>query len=210
MKSSWQTLVIRLDALSQRERIILFAAVVLCSVALFQALWLTPAQAVHQQLVVRMDKQNAELLQLREQVKATVKVDAVPASVTQQLQHLQFQLEQTDQAVRNLLPPAQGAPLVQTLTHLLRRYPGLMLVNTSVLPPEVAGPGNPKSAGLPEGLTRQGVAVTLAGAYPDLSRFVSTLEADLPHLRWGVMNLKSDQGVPELTLQLFLLTEVAK
>lgn len=210
MKAFMQTLITRLDALSQRERIILFAAVVLCSVALFEALWLTPARTMHQQWVARMDKQNAELLQLREQVKATVKVDTVPASVAQQLQQVQSQLEQTDQAVRDLLPPAQETPLVQTLTHVLRRYPGLTLVNTSVLPPEVAGPGNSKSAGLPEGLTRQGVAVTLAGAYPDLSRFVSTLEADLPHLRWGVMSLKSDQGVPELTLQLFLLTEVAK
>lgn len=210
MKQFWQTLIARLDALSQRERIFLFASVVLCSAALFDAVWLSPAQTTHQQLVLRMDKQNAELELLREQVRVTAKGDAVPDSVAQQLQRLQTQIDATDQSVRALLPPAQGTPLVQALTYLLRRYPGLMLLQTSVLAPEVAGPGNTKASGLPEGLTRQGVAITVAGAYPDLTRFVSTLEADLPQVRWGAMNLKSDQGVTELTLQLFLLTEVTK
>ncbi|NCS60206.1 MAG: hypothetical protein CO065_01175 [Comamonadaceae bacterium CG_4_9_14_0_8_um_filter_57_21] len=210
MKKSLQTLISRLDALSQRERIFLFASVVLSSAALFDVLWLSPAQTAHQQMVLRLDKQNIELESLREQVKASAKTDAMPASVEQQLQHLQLQIEQTDQAVRELLPPAQGTPLEQALTHLLRRYQGLMLVNTSVLAPEVADPGNPKSTGLPEGLTRQGVAITVAGAYPDLNRFVSTLELDMPYVRWGEMNLKSVNGLTELTLQLFLLTEVAK
>lgn len=210
MKKSWQTLITRLDALSVRERIFLFASVVLCSAALFDVLWLSPAQTVHQQLTVRMTRQSAELQRLRDQVNATIQADGVPISIEQELQRLQRQLEQTNLAVRELLAPAQGTPLVQVLTHLLRRYPGLMLVNTSVLAPEVAGPGNAKATGLPEGLTRQGLAITVAGAYPDLTRFVSTLELEMPNVRWGSMNLKSENGVPELSLQLFLLTDVAR
>ena len=210
MKKAWQTLIARLDALSVRERIFLFASVVLCSAALFDVVWLSPAQSVHQQLASRTAKQSAELQTLRDQVNATLKADAVPMPIGQEMQRLQLQLEQTNLAVRELLPPAQGTPLVQALAHLLRRYPGLMLVNTSALAPEVAGPGNAKATGLPEGLSRQGLAITVAGAYPDLTRFVSTLELEMPHVRWGAMSLNSENGVPELNLQLFLLTEVAR
>lgn len=210
MKKSWQTLIDRLDALSVRERLFLFASLVLCSVALFDVVWLSPAQTVHQQLTTRLDKQSSELQRLRGQVNATLTADAVPMPVAQELQGLQSQFEQTNLAVQELLPPAQGTPLVQALSHLLRRYPGLTLVNTSALAPEAAGPGNAKAAGLPEGLTRQGLAITVAGAYPDLTRFVSTLELELPHVRWGTMNLKSENGLPELSLQLFLLTEVTR
>jgi len=210
MKKSWQTLINRLDALSVHERLILFVSLVLCSAALFDVAWLSPAQAEHRQLTTRLDKQNAELQRLRDEVNATLTADAVPKPVTQALQGVQVQLAQTNLAVQALLPPAQGTPLVQALSHLLRRYPGLTLVNTSALAPELAGPGNAKATGLPEGLTRQGLAITVAGAYPDLTRFVSTLERELPHVRWGTMNLKSDNGLPELSLQLFLLTEAVR
>ena len=210
MNKGWQTLIAKLDALSVRERIFLFASVVLCSAALFDVLWLSPAQTVHRQLTVRLTAQSAELQRLRDQVNATSQADSVPASLDQELQRLQAQLGQTNLAVRALLPPPQGTPLVQALTHLLRRYPGLTLINTSALAPEVAGPGNARATGLPEGLTRQGMAVTVAGAYPDLTRFVSTLELEMPHVRWGSMSLKSENAMPELTLQLFLLMEATR
>ena len=210
MMKFWQSLITRLDAFSVRERLFLFLSAVLCSAALFDALWLSPAQTAHKQLTVRLDKQGAELQRMRDLVKATVKANEVPVSVNQELHGLAAQLDQTNVGIRELLPPAQGTPLVQALTHLLRRHQGLTLVKTSVLAPEVAGPGSVKSGGLPEGLTRQGVAITVAGSYPDLNRFVSTLEADLPHVRWGAMTLKSEHGTPELTLQLFLLTEVVR
>jgi MSHA biogenesis protein MshJ len=55
------------------------------------------------------------------------------------------------------------------------------------------------------------VEVTVAGNYADLTRFVSTIEAAMPYVRWGLMTLKTtdDQTAPHLTLQLFLLTEVS-
>lgn len=210
MMKSLQGLINRLDMLSVRERIFLFMSALLCSGAIFDTLWLSPAQVTHKQLTVRLEKQGVELQRMREVVKATVKAAEIPASVEQELQRLTAQLEQTNQSIHELLPPVQGTPLVQALTHLLRRHPGLTLLKTSVVAPEVAGPGNQKSAGLPDGMTRQGVAITVAGAYPDLNRLVSTLELDMPHVRWGVMKLKGERGASELTLQLFLLTDSTK
>jgi MSHA biogenesis protein MshJ len=210
MKKVWQNLVARLDALSVRERIILFLSAVLCSAALFDVLWLSPAQTAHKQLSLRLEKQSGELQRMRDLVKTTVKANEVPASIEQELQGVTAQTDQINAQIRDLLPPATGTPLVQALTHLLRRHAGLTLIRTAVLAPELPGPGNVKSTGLPPGLVRQGVAITVAGAYPNLNRFVSGLEVDLPRVRWGVMSLQSEKGQPELTLQLFLLTEVTK
>lgn len=210
MKQRFQAQIARLEALSLRERVFLFLSVLVCSGALFDALWLSPAQTAHRQLVVRIDKQGTELQRLREAVKTTAQPGGALPSVRDELQRLHAQSDETERAVRELLPTGQTTPLVQALTHLLRRHQGLTLVKTAALAPEVAGPGNSNAAGLPEGLTRQGVAITVAGAYPDLIRFVSTLEADMPQVRWGVMTLKSDKGASELTLQLFLLAEAAR
>lgn len=209
MNARLQAQVARLEALSLRERIFLFVSILLCSAALLDVLWLSPAQTVHRQLVVRIDKQTAELQRSRDVLKASAQPAGPPTSVVQELQLLRAQTDQTEVAVRQLLPTGQAAPLMEALTHLLRRYPGLMLVKTAALAPELAGPGNANAGGLPEGLTRQGVAITVAGAYPDLMRFVGTLEGAMPHVRWGAMNLKSDKGAPELNLQLFLLAEAA-
>ena len=209
MRAQWHTLIARMDALSLRERIFLFVSILLCTGALFDVVWLSPAQTAHRQLVVRIDKQAAELQRLREVLKTTALPSGPPRSVVDELQQLGMQIGQTDAAVRSLLPAPQDATLVDALAHLLRRQPGLTLLQTTALAAEVAGPGNVNAAGLPVGLARQGVAITVSGAYPDLIRFVRTLESAMPQVRWGAMNLKSDKGPPELTLQLFLLSELA-
>jgi MSHA biogenesis protein MshJ len=96
------------------------------------------------------------------------------------------------------------------MSQLLRPYPGLTLIKTTALATGTPVAGAASSKDLPTGLTRQGVEVTVAGNYADLTRFVRTIEAAMPYVRWGQMSLKStdDQTAPQLTLQLFLLTEV--
>ncbi len=210
MNAKWQAQMARIDNLSLRERVFLFLSILVCCLALADTLWLSPAQTAHKQLLQRMDKQSAELQRLRDTLRTSVQPNDADQAALAELQATQTQIGQVNQAVRARLPDATGsAPLAQALQQLLRRYQGLTLVRTSAVPPEVAGPGNSNGAGsLPAGLTRQGVTITVAGAYPDLMRYVAALEAGMPQVRWGVMTLSSEQGLPELTLQLFLLGEV--
>jgi len=209
MKAQWQAQMARIDNLSLRERLFLFVSILVCCFALADTLWLSPAQTVHKQLLQRMDKQSAELQRLRDTLHASAQPDDVDQAARAELQATQTQIDQVNLAVRERLPDAAGSvPLAQALVQLLRRHEGLTLVRTAALPPELAGPGNNNGAGsLPAGLTRQGVSITVAGAYPDLMRYVASLESAMPYARWGVMTLSSDQGQPELTLQLFLLGE---
>jgi MSHA biogenesis protein MshJ len=209
MKSQWQALMTRLDALSLRERVFLVVSIVVVCAAVFDTLWLSPAQTVHKQLLQQLEKQSSELVQLREQVRQSPQTQAASQGTQAELLQLQAQMTQVEQAMRTLLPPTDAAPLVQALSHLLRRYPGLSLVQTSVLAPGTAGAGAAAMVELPAGLSRQGVSVTVAGNYADLTRFVASMEAAMPYVRWGQMTLSStdDRAVPQLTLQLFVLTE---
>ena len=50
MKQRWQALVQRLDALSVRERLILFVTVLVGMAAALDTLWLAPAQQAYRQL----------------------------------------------------------------------------------------------------------------------------------------------------------------
>jgi MSHA biogenesis protein MshJ len=210
MKKFYETLITRLEALSLRERIFLFLSVLVVCGAVFDSLWLSPAQIAHKQLMLRFDKQAAELSRLRELVKLSSQTDASAAGSQGVLYQLQSEIGRTEQAVRQLLPPPEASPLVQAMSQLLRRHPGLTLIKTSAVANRTPVSGAASSTDLPAGLRRQGLEVTVAGSYADLTRFVSTIEAAMPYVRWGLMTLQStdDLTAPQLTLQLFLLTEV--
>ncbi len=210
MKQLWQAQLARIDSLSLRERVFLFISILVSCAALVDTLWLSPAQTVHKQLQVRFEKQSVELQRMRDIVKATAKPADASMGLQAELATIAAQSEQVEQAVRQLIPgAADSTPLAQALVHLLRSHAGLTLVKMTALAPEVAGPGS-NTGSLPAGLTRQGVALTVAGSYADLIRYVASLEAAMPFVRWGEMNLKRDKTLPELTLKLFLLGEVAR
>jgi MSHA biogenesis protein MshJ len=211
MKELWLAQMARLDSLSLRERIFLFLSILLSCAAIVDTLWLSPAQGVHKQLRLRLEQQGPELQNLREALRSGPNQTSAAQSAQLELDQTLVQIEQVNQSIRQLLPGVMGAaPLTQALVHLLRHHDGLTLVRTSALAPELAGPGNSNGVtSLPVGLTRQGVSLTVAGPYTELTRYVASLELAMPYVRWGVMTLTVDKGVPELTLQLFLIGEVA-
>ncbi|MBA3058539.1 MAG: hypothetical protein KJ614_03790 [Gammaproteobacteria bacterium] len=199
----------RINALSLRERVFLFLAIIAACMALADVLWLSPAQVAHRQLTQRFEKQSAELQRAREELKALAQpVDAGQATRAE-IAALNTELESVNLSIKEALPDtARATPLAQALGHLLRRHPGLTLVHTAAMPPEIVKvePGQVANApALPLSLTRQGIELTVAGAYPDLTQYVQTLENSMPQVRWGSMTLKSDTLPPQLTLQLFLL-----
>jgi len=208
MKQRWQGWMQKLDVLSVRERLFVLVSLLVCAVALVDTFWLVSARATHAQLQLRMMQQGLELKQLRDVVRSGPRPDDANRVVRDELTQTRARMDALDQHVAKLLPQSdRSAPLEQVLVHLLKRQPGLTLVRTVAVPPEAAGPGNDNGAAqLPAGLTRQGVALTVAGSYADLTRYLATLESALPQVRWGALSLAVPGGEPELTLQLFLIS----
>ena len=199
----------RINGLSLRERVFLFLSIIASCMALADVLWLSPAQVAHKQLTQRFEKQSADLQRARDELKTVVQPVDVGRAARDEIAAVKTQLDSVNLSIKEVLPDtAKATPLAQALGHLLRRHAGLTLVRTSAVAPELSSikPGQGAGAvALPVGLTRQGIELTVSGSYPDLTRYVQTLESGMPQVRWGVMQLKSDKLPPELTLQLFLL-----
>lgn len=205
MKRWWKIQSDRIDALSLRERVVLFAVLLVCCMVLADLLWLAPAQTRYKQLAQRLTAQDAELQKLREELKSS-NADAGPGKlVREELAQVKAGLDEINQEISRVPSAALDAtPLSQVLVHFLRRHEGLTLVRTSTLPRETAAV-KAAQGGLASALTRQGLELTVAGPYPELIRYVQTLERSLPALRWGAMKMSGDKQPTQLTLQVFLV-----
>ncbi len=206
IQTAWSTLAGRINAMSLRERALLFVSIIACLLVFADTVWLSPAQVAHKLLVQRHDRQRDELHRARQALSQLAKPVDAGKVVRDQVVATQVRLAEVNEGIGQIVPTPTGAPpLVQVLTHLLRRHDGLTLVRTSTLAPQAAGASPVGVDSAVAGLTRQGVELTVSGSYPELTRYVQTLEQALPYVRWGTMTLKSDKPPVELTLQLFLV-----
>lgn len=203
MKAWWTRLAARIDALSLRERVFLFATLIILSMLLAEALWLGPTQALHQQLTQRVAAQAGEVRRLQQELDEMGAQSGPGQQVREELTQVRERLELVNREIAQLPQgQADGTPLTQVLVHFLRRHEGLVLVRTATLAPDSrAAQGGASEVPL----TRQGLELTVAGSYHELVRYVQTLERALPALRWGTLRMNSERQSAELTLQVWLL-----
>ena len=199
MKTQQAQLFAKVDALSLRERVIVFVTLVACFGAFVNYVWLEPALELGKKLQQQSVTQTTELQRLRGEVQtASVAVDP-SQPVREDLAQMQARTDEVNAELRRLLPTAQSQqPLEQVLVQFLRRYEGLTLLSVKTL-----GDVGPKVE--TAGLTKRGLELRVSGPYSALVSYVQKLETALPSLRWGAMVLKSEAQPPELTLQVFVL-----
>lgn len=203
MKKRLQDVLKRIDALSLRERVFLFICLIAISMVLADVLWLSPVQTTHKRITQRFAAQNGELLRLQEELKASSAETGPGRKMREELVQLrERQAAVNEQIAQMPLSEIDATPLSRVLVHFLRRHEGLTLVRTATQPPAGASAGDPKS---PPGLRRQGLELTVSGSYPELNRYVQTLEHALPALRWGSMKVAAEQQPVQLTLQVSLV-----
>ena len=222
MKAYWEKLAARINALSERERLILFVSIVVALLALGDTLWLTPALNAQKELVQKFSAQAAELDTLRVELVQSGHTVNPNQQVRDDMASVQQQMDQVSADIAQLLPASPSGPaLERVLVEFLRKQEGLTLLGTGTLKDEL--PSNPAVAGALAGalagaagapaastpstltLTRRGMELRVAGPYAALTRYVKTLESALPQLRWGPMALKADKNPPELTLTVYVL-----
>ena len=210
MKNWWTILAGRIDALSLRERVIMLASVLVCSLVLADTFWLSPAQVKQKQLEASVKQQSAELQVLREQLRTGMVSSPATNSgqaVRSELVLIQNRLEGVNRDIARMSSLAgESVQLSKALVHLLRRHEGLTLERAVMLATEAPAakpaPSGATTAAAP-GFPRQGMELTVSGPYVELIRYVQTLEVALPALRWGHMKLSSGKSSPQLTLQVF-------
>jgi len=209
---AWDRYARRIDALSLRERAILFLCVVAVVAALFDRLVLTPQSERARQRAAQQAQQATELAQLREQfVAASRNAGAPDAPLRGQLDAAQGERRHLDAGLRAVGSTGGDEGLSVVLQRLLARQPGLTLEKLQLLDdrpvslPDAASAPRPAVPAL-AGMSWQGVELRVVGSYRDMQRYLQLLERELPGLRWGDLQLKAGGSEPpRLQAQLFLL-----
>ena len=223
MKKQWQIISTRIDALTLRERAILFAGAAGLIIFLVFFFSLNPnyvkQRAMLQQIAQQQDKMNqidAEILQTIEantldpdaaERARLVKVRADAQSLSESLTAMQ----------EGMVAPER---MTGMLEQILRTHRGLRLTSLRTLgdslpdpapvsgAPVVVAAGAPAAAATPavaQLLHRHGVELVVQGNYADLVSYMAALENMQGRIFWGGAALKADT-YPNATLSLTVYT----
>ncbi len=211
----------RIDAMSLRERAIIFVALLAGVFVAADQLVLKPLslerERVQRQLKTKQEQTQSYERQLQVMLTGT---DDPNSPVAQKILALQQQLSTLDdilsKSTGGLVSPRDMAKLVE---EILSRHRQLTVVRLESLTPEPiqeAGAAAPTgSAAAPpthasggeSGLYKHGMRIVVKGTYHDLLAYLRTLEGLHWKVFWGKVTLEAeDYPVSQLTLELYTLS----
>jgi MSHA biogenesis protein MshJ len=196
MMAGWEKLVARVNAMKRRERLLLFAAIVILLGAVTNQLFIAPLTRLQAQRAREIDS-NTEALEAQraklEQALAGSRRARV-AELEAQIAATQSEIEAADRAIAAISASATDeAALRAVLTRSLQgtRKVALLRVSTA----DGAAAGGAPAAG-------RGVDITLGGDYLDLMEYLAALEAALPQARWSALRLTAETTPVQLSVRI--------
>jgi MSHA biogenesis protein MshJ len=229
MKQYWQRMVLRIDALSLRERAIIFAMAALVLITLVNTVLLEPQFAKQKLLSERIKQEQEKIAGIQAEIQQKVRAQSIdPDAATRiRLQALMQQSAQMQGAMRDvqkgLVSPDKMSELLESI---LKQNGKLRLVSLKTLPVTglnesvsesktagektavaAASPAKDKQESQPAAgfVYRHGVEVMVQGGYLDMMNYMAALEAMPWQLFWGRAKLSVDE-YPKATLTLTLFT----
>ncbi len=213
MKAHWEKIVGKVDALSLRERALIFAAAAFVIVSLIDAMLLSPLLAEQRRLSSQAVQQQERLKDIRAQLTELIQAKQADQDAPQRerIRLLREQITQGDaylkQTQDKLVAPERMAGLLE---QVLARNGRLQLVALETLPvtnfvDQPAAGATPAHAG--RQIYKHGVRITVRGSYADLTAYLRMLEGLPTQMFWGMAKLdvvKYPQT--DLTLELYTLS----
>lgn len=221
LKAQWQRLADRVDAMSLRERALIFLAIAIVLIVLVNTVLIDPLLTRHkklqQEITQTQEKTSAMLTQIQTLVKTwNVDPDIALRSRLAQLREQSDQTGKTLEDIQSGLVSPQRMPTL--LEDILRHNRSLHLVALKTLPVKVLGEPDTTVAGeaakpaqaqkptTPESVVyKHGVEITLEGSYLDLLHYLTEIEALPWHVFWGKADVDVEK-YPKVTLTLRLYT----
>jgi MSHA biogenesis protein MshJ len=197
MKAFWLRQARRIDALTLRERAIMFVSMACALIAVVDAIAISPSLAEQKLLVAQSRQKAAEMDALRARL---AQVDDAPdtpqARLARQLQESRARLAAVDaEIVRRSTSVDTGTRLPALLERVLARHEGLTLIRLAIAAPGTVGNAPPW----------RGVDLGVRGSYHDLVRYVADTESSMPGLRWGELRIAAKGSTTELAATVYLL-----
>jgi MSHA biogenesis protein MshJ len=219
MKERWQKFAARFNALAQRERVLVFIAVLAGSVLIFHAVALDPLLARKQKLTQQLAETRQNIKIADNQLRAAetrADPDAVRRSYRDALRKQLADIDASMQGLRaGLVPPERMAKLLE---EMVAKNRGVQVVALRTLPtqrfenpgaPSAPAPGGKDAKPAPReperSIYQHSVEVSLQGSYADLHGYLAQLELSPLRMFWGSLNLESTQP-PRLAVTLVVRT----
>lgn len=197
----------RIDGMSARERVFVFAAAIMVALALVQTLLIDPALERQQRARERIQGAQAAMQQIAQQtaaVRDTLRVDPdraardALAAEDARLAELAGELEARE---RLLIAPER---MQQVLKDVVRGHGGIHIVGFKTLSPQAVSLPDAVD-GAPPGFYRHGFEVTVRGPYAELVAYLERLEGLPWRLSWSAATLDA-AARPVLSLTLLVNT----
>jgi MSHA biogenesis protein MshJ len=201
MTPALRTLLDKGDALSVRERSILFVLLLAAIWAVADLGFMTPLHKARQAETARIQAAQARIQTVQDSLATQAGNTSPDQAARERLAAARTAFNQhmadASRLQAHMVPPAQ---MVRVLQDLTRAKPGLRLVELHSLPPQGIGP-EPN----PGGLYRHGIRLTLEGSYEALVNYMAAVEKLPVRFFWERAELDA-RAHPELRLTLTLHT----
>jgi len=220
MNQHWAKLISKVDAMSLRERAMIFAAAAVALVALINALFLDPLLAEKKKQLNEMQQKQENLKAIHAQVVALSQArnDVEKSPLHHRIEQARQQLADSDvflQGLRGrLVAPEKMADLLEQVLNQNGRLRLVDLQTSPVAPlseKTVVKPGGVVvtptiAAAAPDNqVFKHGVQITVRGSYLDLLQYLTDLEQLPTQMFWGKAEMKVVE-YPEVELKLTLYT----
>lgn len=226
MKEQWKRIEARIDALTLRERAMVFAAAVAVLVAMTNLLLLDPLFARQKALSTQVKMEQQQVAAIQKEIEQRVKSQSADPDIAmrERLRILKAQSEKIHGELagmqRGLVSPDKMASLLEDI---LARNGKLQLVSLKTLPAsplvqaqeDFAAPAKAPATGSDatkqadkasvETLYKHGVEIVVQGTYADITNYLTQLEGMPWQLFWAGAALNVD-AYPKVSLKLTLFT----
>jgi MSHA biogenesis protein MshJ len=206
LKALWRHYAERIDALSLRERVMIFAAAAMVVLAPAWMLFLEPESARQARLSAALKQKETEMKALQSQLAQLVSATD-PAS--ERLAQVRARITETEKAIaveeRRFTAPSEVRAVVD---ELLARNRGIALIELKTLPVmsiAEARTGAKPAAPSERLVYRHGVELTVGGPYLDLLAYLRDLEALPAQLYWGALEIDA-LAYPKVTMKVTVYT----
>ena len=220
LKQHWQVWGMRIDALSFRERILIFLAAAGVTLSLMFVGLIEPALKRQEQMILNASASQQEGFVLRGQLLEIEQNDK--SGRNSEIARLRAEASALEQAVKGheggLVPPEK---MIDTLKSLLAAQPGLTLISLQTSAPspvfkeerdEAAAAANLQTTTVPAGdqLYKHGIELQVQGSYAHLRDYVRRLESLPWVIQWKDLSLDAGRYPDvEMTLKLNTLSREA-
>ena len=220
IKARWKTAVAKIDSMSLRERVMIFAAAAFLLVSLINAMFLDPLLAKQKKLSMQVIQQQEKMKEIQAQLAslAQAKKDDASSPLRDRIRQIQQQIREGELYLKSrrdkLVPPEKMSGLLEQVLSkngrvqlvALETLAVTPLIEASVIKAEV-GAVSGKQVGQDRQVYKHGVKITVRGSYADLLQYLTALEKLPTQMFWGSVKMSVVQYPSvELTLTLYTLS----